>query len=222
MTGQLVRLGAAMVAAWPRWTNSFSEREAILEEPKPAHIKRLFSGWPGLAAGLTPEQVGLYVEATAIFDAGDLLQAVNDFLFGKVPEHNKKFLPSVSELSDHARRIRNARVDVEAQEKRRKRQLLAPPDGKKEPEDVRKATIERLRAETGGFLIKPMRLDASEKEREHRAKVDRFILDALAGDKEALGQFLAASPVPASTDEFLASIGRPRETVGSQNSSTNS
>jgi hypothetical protein len=78
------------------------------------------------------------MRAVEVYDAGDIEEAVNRFLRGQVDWHNQSFAPSAAMLGSEAKRLRDARLESAARE-RRMRPALPPPDIEKTPEQRAKA-----------------------------------------------------------------------------------
>jgi hypothetical protein len=79
--------------------------------PTPDDLQRilgmLFLMFPQSAdEATTKAKAAGYVMAVEEFSCRVLEEAVMDFIQAKVPEHNRKFVPTCAELAHHARKVR--------------------------------------------------------------------------------------------------------------------
>lgn len=117
-----------------------------------AAFERLFSTYPqfggrndGAFDRIAAAKV--YFEAVAIFEAGDIEQAVENFLTGAAPGHNPAFAPPAPLVGSEVRRVMNLRVESEARA-RRFRPALPAPDIVHTPEERERVRlkVEALKA----------------------------------------------------------------------------
>ena len=78
-------------------------------------LNRLFSTCPLPAANATPEEaVRVFFEVCQPFTTGQILDAVDDFINGRVPGINSAFAPTAPQFATHMRLVEKRQYDLNA------------------------------------------------------------------------------------------------------------
>jgi hypothetical protein len=149
-------------------------------------IARLCAFWPHPA--IEAPTMAAYGEAALPQHPDDVRRAVDDFIFGRVPGRSAEFIPPPGALAARIIVRRNERLDEEQRNKPR----LPPPDSRRDAEaESRKGLIDRLKAQNGGTLLKPMKPDEQLERDKLRKAQEAIILAAFEGDEEAIAAWRA-------------------------------